>query len=373
MKRAWRWKLIPLTLLVLGILMSVFPAWAADVRTFQDDFTGASLDTDKWYLFSGSASVSGGTLNLTNGRLYSQQWFHFGVLEVNMSITNVADTPSFRLQGYAGEYYLDQIRFTFGSYGNHEIYTERSGSATTANDAGAADTNWHVWKIDWESDRIRLWKDGVLQTSMTITDDTKINQQYSRIVFVADGTTIFIGNVTYTEDFDGGGREEPSIQKCRQSTNLMKKFSTYTWNETEKKLTVLATGGGATDAHWGFHIPLSYRNYFVEVKVNGTKVTSDINFIRSTRVLNLSSPFTTINKQIDLQLIDPPVWLVDFSYWFMAATGISLAPLLKLWDRLAKRHKLLPYIVMLIGLVFLGFAVWYLWQWIGFQASRWRL
>ena len=99
----------------------------------------------------------------------------------------------------------------------------------------------------------------------------------------------------------------------------------------------------------------------------------NINFIRAIRVLNFSSSFTTINKEIVLKLIDPPEWLVDFSYWLMAATGISLAPLLKIWDILSKKHRLLPYIVILLGLVFLALAVWFVWRWINFQAAHPRL
>jgi len=98
------------------------------------------------------------------------------------------------------------------------------------------------------------------------------------------------------------------------------------------------------------------------VKANGTKVTSNINFIRKTRILNFSSSFTTINKEIMLKLIDPPEWLVDFGYWLMAATGVSLAPLLKLWDGLSRRHKLLLHIVILRGFEFLVLVVWYLWR-----------
>lgn len=57
----------------------------------------------------------------------------------------------------------------------------------------------------------------------------------------------------------------------------------------------------------------------------------------------------------------------------MAATGVSLLPLLKIWDRLAKRYKLLPYVVVLLGLVFLAFAVWFIWRWFSFHASHIRL
>ena len=53
--------------------------------------------------------------------------------------------------------------------------------------------------------------------------------------------------------------------------------------------------------------------------------------------------------------------------------SILKAPLLKLWDGLARRHKLLPYTVMLLGLVFLVFAVWYLWRWISFGEANLRI
>ena len=74
-----------------------------------------------------------------------------------------------------------------------------------------------------------------------------------------------------------------------------------------------------------------------------------------------------------LKLIDPPEWLIDFSYWLMAATGISLAPLLKIWDWLVKKNKMLPYLLILLGLVFLVFAAWLIWQWISFGEANLRI
>jgi len=60
--------------------------------------------------------------------------------------------------------------------------------------------------------------------------------------------------------------------------------------------------------------------------------------------------------------------LVNLYYWLLGF-GISIASLLKLWDKLAAIHKLLPYVVLAVAVAFLVVAAWYAWQFY----SAWRL
>ena len=137
---------------------------------------------------------------------------------------------------------------------------------------------------------------------------------------------------------------------------------TGVWNADNLTLTVRTKQDSAQDMF--VYVPLAYRNYYCSVKKGGTEHTA-VKFFRSRRELKLYT-LGGGYKKIDLEMVDPPEWLVDFAYWFMAATRISLAPLLKIWDRLAKKNKLLPYLVILLGQVFIIFAVWLIWRWIGF-------
>lgn len=139
------------------------------------------------------------------------------------------------------------------------------------------------------------------------------------------------------------------------------------WFPSNVTLKAVVSGGGTYTMK--VYIPLSWKNYFVDVKKDGGAWTN-LAFQRSTRELSIKGLTGTT---VTIQMVDPPEWMVNFAYWFGSATGVSLLPLLKIWDRLAKKHKLLPYAVVLLGLVLLAFAVWFIWQLISFHAAHIRL
>lgn len=370
--------LILLASIIIGgsTFFSIYPAQAADVRTFTDEFSGSSLDTQEWIEWASSQSVGGGVLNLTNGRHISTRWHRFGKLTIRMRMTNTSRPVSIEMHGYTHDDYNDQVCLAWPDAGRYKSYTYSSGSETWAFYTTTMDTNWHNYTLDWESDRLRVYIDGSLISDLTLTQ--YINQQPSRIRVKSDasgGQLVQIDYIKYEEDFDVAARSVPSIVKTDPHTTAgwIMNFASYAWFEDNLTLRIDTSPSGSHDETFWMHVPSAYRNYFCEVDIDGTGIT-DLKFYRADRYLEFNG---TVNNAapsvVRLHLVDPPEWMVNFAYWFGSATGVSLLPLLKIWDRLAKRHKILPYIVMLLGLVFSMFAIWFIWQLISFHAAHIRL
>ena len=219
---------------------------------------------------------------------------------------------------------------------------------------------WHEYTILWEQNRSRWYVDGVLnytrQNDAGVPDDALrvlMHSTHSAESFRVDWLVV---------------REDRELAYTYPSLSGYQCYleDTGVWTSSNLTLTVRTKDDYQQDMYT--YIPTSYRNYYCAVKKNGAAHT-DVKFTRSIRELAIMG-FDSGVKKVDIEMVDPPEWLVDFAYWFMAATGISLAPLLKVWDLLAKKNKLLPYLVILIGLVFLVFAVWLIWRWISFQTAH---
>lgn len=226
------------------------------------------------------------------------------------------------------------------------------------------DTAWHKYTILWEEGRARWYIDGVLEYTMAAANeipDCDMRVGYRTNV---QARSALVDWVSIRQDREQE-YEHPHIVGLNGTAYTGYGFDepTLTWEGN-----VTFTSNYDLD----LYLPLSYRSYFAEVKINGTTHTN-VKFTRSSRELHIKGIPANLKRWVTVAMVDPPEWLVDFSYWFMAATGVSLAPLLKIWDKLAKKHKLLPYLVVMLGLVFLAFAVWFIWQWLSFQAAHLRL
>ncbi|MCW3992406.1 MAG: hypothetical protein NWE79_06835 [Candidatus Bathyarchaeota archaeon] len=176
--------------------------------------------------------------------------------------------------------------------------------------------------------------------------------------YVEPGTEALFDWVEYQEDREANFETPDLVNTWGYPT-----LSNRTWFSGNGTW-LLRTAG--LDTNMTIFIPTEWRSYFCEVKVDGAGHTN-LGFTRSTRTLEVKG---LSSSNVSISMVDPPEWMVNFAYWFGSATGISLLPLLKIWDRLAKRRRALPYIVALLGLVLMALAVWFTWQWIRFYLGH---
>jgi len=357
------------SLLLILVAMALIPsALAAETTTFSDHFT--SYDTTVWFKTAGTdPSTFGGTyLNASHTRLRSayvhkycnftwvgrpyredkEEWI--GLTTAYYQHTNYTKTA---------------IYWVFRPDGTLKTKVVNHGTQTENTVGGYDSSTDHTYTIIWEEGRVRFYFDGTLNDTITTNvPDTPMVVTIYTDTWASDQThRLYIDQIIVKEDREATF-DTPDLSFCNSTAN--DHVTSNSWNSSTLTRTITTAAGGT---YWvKVYIPTSYRSYFAEVKKDGA-VYTNVAFRRATRELSIKGLTTTT---LAIKMVDPPEWLVDFSYWFMAATGVSLAPLLKLWDRLAKIHKLLPYLAVFLGLVFLCFAVWFTWQWISFQASHTR-
>lgn len=362
---------------VTAILLSVLSLWlvaqahATESEIFRDTYS--SWDTEEYLEVSSPAPTCNGTwINIqpspSGGGTHVSKFIvrycnvTFRVWQNNSVTQDTRFGLEFKwlnLTGTGDE--NSQIFFVLRGDGKIEAYTKNRGSLDTAI-IGNQNTTIHIYTILWEPGRVRYYIDGVLKHTVTSdVPDCDMRLTYRRN---ADpGSQVWVDWVSVRQDREVE-YDHPHIVGLNGTAYTGYGFnsSTLTWTGDLKH---------TSNYDLDLYLPLSYKNYFAEVKINGTTHTN-VKFTRSSRELHVRGISANLKQHVTVKMVDPPEWLVDFSYWFMAATGFSLAPLLKIWDRLAKIHKLLPYLAIFLGLVFLCFAVWYTWQWISFQASHLR-
>jgi len=378
-----------LFILVFTALLSLYNfGLAASSQTFLDHFDdetpGDPPDSDNWFKVTGVTGyvnnsiarfvdADGGTTTIY---VMKQPVFNGSTILFNAKLKLSGAVRTAHIGVYNGSWNGNSAQFYIDDWGSDAASrTYRDGamseSATWSND----ETNFWNHTIVLESNRVRFYYNGTLKA-----DETQLPKPaaggmlwiFTR-TYGNDGAFVYADFVQITED-----REAMFTHPTMTYLNLSRRPDTavlqHDWNATSKTLTLKLKGYGSQSS-FKVYRPDSFKSYFVEVKLNGTK-TTNISFNRAAKEIRVYNqnlgPSSDREHTYTIQFIDPPVWLVDFAFWFMAATGVSLAPLLKIWDRLAKRHKMLPYLAIFLGLMFLFFAVWYLWQWITFTGSHAR-
>jgi len=350
----WNKPLVFLTFLLI-VFAGLIPNVGAAERTwFEDDYPGTSWDTEKYRLKLGnSPTVSGGVLNVTNGCLATLYFFSFH------NLTFYICQPGYSTQGkYVNFISLNDsakltIRWLTSGVIQYDV-KEESGTGSWTNGGINVGTTWNKITVISEEGRTRFFINGTLDK--TLNHDMGNGPHYFQYdVKSGADDTLLIDWIYISEDWEACW-PAPTYSYCSVGDAAV--LNEHTWYPSNLTLHLDINRAGSWTA--GIYIPEAYRSYFCEVKEDGSPTTS-VSFIRSRRELRVA---VTGDSLISVALIDPPEWMVNFAYWFMAATGVSLAPLLKIWDRLARRHKALPYIVTLMGLVFLVVGMWYGFQYV---------
>jgi len=356
-------KLAPLlAVLLLAVFLSLRFPWAraSDVRVFWEDFSGSSLNLDEWR-YRGTVSVGDGILNLTNGRIWSHRYFRYGVLEVRMRITDTTRNVIIKLQSWIHDEWYDHILMEVRGDNQLKSRTESDGDWDERYLSYTPDTDWHVYRIVWEPDRVLFYVDGELISGLTLTKN--INYKLSRINLCSDldgGQLIQVDWIRYEEDYEYS-RGHPSLIKARASTNdpWIHKFFKLSWFEENHTLQLKPDGGDFT-ADFDIYIPRAYRNYICEVYDDGVKLTN-IAFIRAERRLRFSTTVTGADPDlIEVRLVDPEPWMVQL-YYTLLPLGIDIGVLLRWYDRLKKKHPALPWLLLIIFIVlviFVGFLAY---------------
>ena len=351
-------KLAPLLAMLLLAIAFRMPIAAVgeELRTFYDEFDGVSLDEDEWWLERGSATVSGGILSLDHGHIISTRWFHYGRLEVKLRITNTSALQSvgIGLQGWEHLFWDDQSTIDCWPHGwGYRLLTvDEDGNQESWWHPGSWDTDWHVYVIDWEPDRVRFYRDGVLMAVHRV----RVTPQMCRIrisSFGGDGQVIEVDYVKYEEYFGRYSRRTPSIYEIdpEPSGEGIFKFEEYKWFEENKTLRnkVVTNSGHTYTAELSYHIPKAYRNYICEVYVKGVKQTG-LRFSRATRILSFNATLDGSNPSIEIRLVDPEPWMIQL-YYSLLPLGIDIGVLLKAYDRLKKKHPALPWLLFIIFII----------------------
>jgi len=136
-------------------------AWGTlDLDTLLDDFLGSSLDTKKWNVLSGSATVSGGVMTVNDASMIDSVQ-SFGpyvrtVARLTPKQTN-AEAIYYPIWIDANNY----IRLDFYSNGNLYCGLNRNGSFIQ-NQVGSYSANLMAdYVVTWSASKVRMYRDGV--------------------------------------------------------------------------------------------------------------------------------------------------------------------------------------------------------------------
>jgi len=350
--------LVILLVLCIGTMIStqISEVHAARSRVFTEDFN--TYSNTWWTTYDiGTPSIESGALKLPGPG--GPSGCHSAVYSRYVNWTWRAKVSATPTAGYEPLVAL-LTNYTEGSDKTNSIYVSfnydlklsgqcrKEGGLNYQNIGTYSVNSWQNIMIIWDSGTVKFYVNGTLQ----FTSSTYIIQSRAKVFLrnpAGSGYNLYVDYVYLEED-----RSSTYVTPHVSYANITN-WLNPSWTESNKTLWASMTGGGTYA--YKVYIPSSYLNYFAEVKVNGNPHTN-IAFNMPTHELSVKGLTGTV---VSVQLVDPPQVLVNLYYWLLGF-GISIAPLLKLWDKLAKIHKLLPYVVIAVAIVFLCAAAWYAWQ-----------
>ena len=330
---------------------------AARTRVFTEDFN--SYSNTWWTTYQGTPVIESGALKLNQARCHGAVYTKYCNMTVRakVSATITAGAPTFGLlTNYTApdnqEY---TIRIFFFSDGYvYGLCQKGPGASTQVALQTYTGNTYYKFMVIWDSSSVKFYVDGVLKQTV----NTNIIQSRAKPwLSQPDSAQSLYIDYFYLEEERETSYLRPDI--CYANiTNWINP----SWTEGNKTLWASMTGSGTYV--YKIYVPSTYAQYFAEVKKNGVAYTN-FSFDMASRELLIKGLTGTV---VSAAFVDPPQILVNLYYWLLGF-GISIAPLLKIWDKLAKIHKLLPYLGIAIAIAFLVVAAWYAWIYL----SAWRL
>jgi len=197
-----------------------------DVFEFFDDFSGASLNTNKWTSLE-SPSISAGVLSL-NSTSTKEGIRGLFALETQNSILGFRTSISSVTLGIArngfsnttdlsNNFYADDDAYVWNSSGtNDEQYCSHNEAVANNDGANTEDTSYHVYELRWSSSDTKFYKDDNLEhtASTQFTDETsypRFEHQASGGALTNNVDWVYVRSYAATEPSAGSpGTEEES-------------------------------------------------------------------------------------------------------------------------------------------------------------------
>jgi len=331
---------------LLALLLIAFTpyVYADDVLIVLDEeFDGTSLSSDRWPFQTGTITVSGGLLELTDGEIRSGVKPKYCTWSFKIKLNQTDKTVMVELDGSGC------IRVSFGADGVIRAHTEIYGEGICEDSMGSYEADkWYVIKVVWERGRVRYYVNGTLKAVHTENVPTKPLMIYIDTHLTA-GTTIWLDWIRVEVDAEKV-YDRPSVVYWRGGDIPIEDWSSSTLTLTVHHPAYLAP-------RIKVYIPRAYRSYICEVYKDDVKLNT-LRFIRLNRTLDIYN--IPSGSEVSIKLVDPEPWMVSL-YYTLLPLGIDIGVLLKWYDRLKSKWKPLPwllFIIFIVLLIFVGFLAY---------------
>lgn len=343
-------------LLIVCVGMAASPHFipeveAARTRVFTEE--GNSYSTSWWTTYTGTPTAESGYLKIHQASCHGAVYVKYANFTFRAKVTVFPPGGWEALIALLTNYtdptsITNSIFISFNSDHTLSAQCRKQGSEsyTTVGTYGIG--SWQNIKIIWDSSVVKFYVNGTSKWNCTTA--ASIIQSRAKLYLRALAAEYdFDVDYVYLEEDRPVTYVTPHISYANITAWL-----NPSWTEGNKTLWASMTGSGTYI--YKVYVPSTYLQYFAEVKKNGV-VTTNIAFDMAARELSVKGITGTI---VAVQLVDPPQILVNLYYWLLGF-GISIAPLLKVWDKLASIHKLLPYVLIVVAAACLIVAAWSLW------------